>query len=142
MERERQTDRQTDRDRGRDRPRQTDPNRDTDRQTRTERNKEVCQVLLFREKEERHTRTCRYLDRRIDTQTDKQRDSINVGASRKTAVPVTPFLVSGNIVTGRVFFRRACLGRGSFRQCFFGPGSLWQCFFGPGSIRQCFFRAG
>ena len=57
---------------------------------------------MFREKEERHTRTCRYLDRRKATQTDKQTDSINVGASRKIAAPVTTLLVSGNVVMGRV----------------------------------------
>ena len=77
----------------------------------TERNKEVCHVLLFREKEERHTRTYRYLDRRTATQTDKQTDSINVGASWMIAAPVTTLLVSGNVVTGKVVSGRVLSGR-------------------------------
>ena len=48
---------------------------------------------MFREKEET------YADMQVFGMTNRETDSINVGASRKIAAPVTTLLVSGSVVT-------------------------------------------
>ena len=114
----------------------------TDRQGQRETKRYVRFCCLGKKKRDIRGHAGIWTDEQIYRQTNRETDSINVGASRKTAVPVTTFLVSGNIVTGRVVFGGLVWDGVVSGSVFSGRVVSGSVFFGPHSLWQCFFRAG